>query len=83
MPKTHAVPLDKRFRMLEITMKRHQYRQDILIEVLHTAQEMFGYLEDDVLTYIAQRLKLPRSRVYGVATFYHLFFSQARREASL
>ena len=36
---------DKRFKLLEVTMKRHQYRQDALIEVLHAAQELFGYLE--------------------------------------
>lgn len=64
---------DKRFQVLEMTMKRNQYRQDALIEVLHKAQEVFGYLEQDVLLYVARGLKLPLSRVYGVATFYHLF----------
>ncbi|WP_227873568.1 bidirectional hydrogenase complex protein HoxE [Aphanothece sacrum] len=64
---------DKRFKVLDVTMKRDQYRQDSLIEILHKAQELFGYLEDDVLVYVARALKLPLSRVYGVATFYHLF----------
>ncbi|MGV2829929.1 bidirectional hydrogenase complex protein HoxE [Myxosarcina sp. GI1(2024)] len=64
---------DKRFRMLEATMKRHQYAPDALIEVLHQAQELFGYLEEDLLLYIAHSLKLPPSQVYGVATFYHFF----------
>jgi bidirectional [NiFe] hydrogenase diaphorase subunit len=64
---------DKRFKVLDATMKRNQYRQDSLIEVLHKAQDAFGYLEDDVLLYVARGLQLPLSRVYGVATFYHLF----------
>jgi len=64
---------DKRFQMLDAAMKRHQYRQDALIEVLHAAQGLFGYLEHDLLLYIARSLKLPLSRVYGVATFYHFF----------
>ncbi|MGE5658535.1 MAG: bidirectional hydrogenase complex protein HoxE [Actinomycetota bacterium] len=64
---------DKRFKVLEMTMKRNQYRQDALIEVLHKAQEAFGFLEEDVLIYVARGLKLPLSRVFGVATFYHLF----------
>ncbi|HAG83628.1 MAG TPA: NAD(P)H-dependent oxidoreductase subunit E [Cyanobacteria bacterium UBA12227] len=64
---------DKRFKVLDITMKRNQNRPDALIEVLHKAQEAFGYLEEDVLIYVAHGLKLPLSRVYGVATFYHLF----------
>lgn len=64
---------DKRIKLLDITMKRNHYRQDALIEILHKAQESFGYLEPEVLEYIARGLKLPLSRVYGVATFYHLF----------
>ncbi len=64
---------DNRYKLLEATMKRHQYQPDALIEVLHTAQELFGYLETDLLLHIAKSLKLPPSRVYGVATFYHFF----------
>jgi bidirectional [NiFe] hydrogenase diaphorase subunit len=64
---------DKRFKVLDVTMKRHGFQQDALIEVLHKAQDLFGYLEMDVLLYVAHGLKLPPSRVYGVATFYHLF----------
>lgn len=70
-PKT--TPADKRFKILNATMKRHHYQQDALIEVLHKAQESFGFLEPDVLEFVARGLKLPLSRVYGVATFYHLF----------
>ena len=64
---------DNRFKILESTMKKHQYQQDALIEVLHHAQQLFGYLEEDLLLYIARKLKVPPSRVYGVATFYHFF----------
>lgn len=64
---------DKRFKLLEATMKRHQYQPNALIEVLHKAQELFGYLQEDLLLYIAHSLKLPPSHVYGVASFYHFF----------
>ena len=64
---------DERFKMLDVSMKRQRFQPDALIEVLHTAQELFGYLQDDILLYIAHGLKLPPSRVYGVATFYHFF----------
>jgi bidirectional [NiFe] hydrogenase diaphorase subunit len=64
---------DNRFKLLEATMKRHQYQPDALIEVLHKAQELFGFLSGDLLLMIAHRLRLPPSRVYGVATFYHFF----------
>jgi bidirectional [NiFe] hydrogenase diaphorase subunit len=71
---------DNRFKLLEATMKRHQYQPDALIEVLHRAQELFGYLSLDLLLYIANRLSVPPSQVYGVATFYH-FFSLAPKGA--
>ncbi|HEY7326584.1 MAG TPA: bidirectional hydrogenase complex protein HoxE [Gemmataceae bacterium] len=64
---------DPRWEQLEVVMKRQQYRQDALIEVLHAAQKLFGYLEPSMLHFAAHHLKLPPSRVYGVATFYHLF----------
>lgn len=64
---------DPRYKLVDRTLKRFRFQQDALIEVLHTAQEAFGFLEDDLLIYIAQQLKLPLSWVYGVATFYHFF----------
>lgn len=64
---------DRRFKTLDMVMKRNQFKADALIEVLHKAQEAFGYLEEDVLLYVARGLKIPVSKVYGVATFYHLF----------
>lgn len=64
---------DNRFKLLEATMKRNQYQPDALIEVLHRAQELFGYLDLGLLLHIASSLQLPPSHVYGVATFYHFF----------
>lgn len=64
---------DDRYKMVEKTMKKLGYDRSALIETLHTAQETFGYLENEVLKFIARRLKLPYSKVYGVATFYHFF----------
>ena len=71
---------DKRFKILEVHMKKHQFRHDALIEVLHKAQELFGYLEDDLLLFVSYKLKLPPSRVYGVATFYHFFTLKPKGE---
>ncbi|HMP75391.1 MAG TPA: bidirectional hydrogenase complex protein HoxE [Kiritimatiellia bacterium] len=64
---------DKRWRMVDNTMRKHGHRPDALIEALHTMQECFGYLEEPGLKYIAQSLRLPLSKVFGVATFYHFF----------
>jgi bidirectional [NiFe] hydrogenase diaphorase subunit len=69
---------DPRFGQLETVLKRQQYRQDALIEVLHAAQKLFGHLEPAVLHFVARGLKLPPSRVFGVVSFYHLFTLQPR-----
>ncbi len=66
-------PVDTRWKVLEATMKTFQYDKSALIEVLHKAQSLFGFLTPDVLGYIAKGLKLPKSYVYGVVTFYHFF----------
>ena len=64
---------DNRWKLVEATMRRHGHRAHSLIEALHTAQEAYGYLEPQVLGQLARDLRVPLSKVYGVATFYHLF----------
>lgn len=71
--KMEAPSTDKRWRMVDTTMRKHGYRPDALIETLHTMQECFGFLEEPGLKYVAQSLRLPLSKVFGVATFYHFF----------
>ncbi len=73
---------DARFKLVDRALKRLQYQQDALIEVLHVAQEAFGYLDESLLVYVARQLKLPPSWVYGVATFYHFFSLNPKGEHS-
>lgn len=61
-------------------MSRHHYSGDALIEVLHTAQELYGFLTPDLLKNIARKLRLPPSRVLGVTTFYHFFSLEPKGE---
>ena len=64
---------DKRWRIVETRMRRLGNRPDALIEALHSAQEAFGYLDDDALRYVSESLLVPPSKVFGVATFYRHF----------
>ncbi|MCG3177932.1 MAG: NADP-reducing hydrogenase subunit HndA [Phycisphaerae bacterium] len=64
---------DKRWKMVETTMRKHGHQPNALIETLHKVQELFGFLDDDALRYVARMLRVPLSKVYGVATFYHYF----------
>jgi bidirectional [NiFe] hydrogenase diaphorase subunit len=64
---------DKRWKIVEATARRHGKESHALIETLHTVQECFGYLDESALRYVAAVLRVPLSRVYGAATFYHFF----------
>ena len=59
--------------MLEKVMKEHNFQESALLEILHKAQEIYGYLGKDLLMDVSQSLNLPPSHVFGVATFYSLF----------
>lgn len=64
---------DERFKAIDRTMRRFKFEKDALLEVLNAAQESFGYLSEELLIYISRQLDVPLARVYGVATFYHMF----------
>ena len=44
-----------------------------LINILHKAQDTFGYLPREVQEIVARQLGIPVSKVYGVVTFYSFF----------
>src|SRR6201993_2641268 len=71
--KSTAPSLDKRWRIVDATMRRLGNQSRGLIETLHTVQESFGYLDEEALRYVSGSLRVSLSRAYGVATFYHFF----------
>lgn len=64
---------DQRFAALDQTIEHYNREPTALIQILHSAQQLFGYLSADVIRYVAGALKLPVAHVYGVITFYHFF----------
>lgn len=69
---------DPRIKELEKIIVRHKSQEGSLIPVLHRAQELFGYLPEEVQIYIAKALNIPLSEVYGVVSFYSLFTTEPR-----
>jgi len=73
-------PEDKRWRIVVATMRRYGFAPESLIETLHTVQSTFGYLDVEALRFVAASLRVPFSRVYGVATFYNFFMMKPQGE---
>lgn len=49
-----------------------------LIEVLHEAQHLFGYLPMEVQLFIGEKLNIPASKVFGVVSFYSYFTTEPK-----
>ena len=54
------------------------YKKENLIGILHRAQELYGYLPNELQLHIAQRLDIPAAKVYGVVSFYSFFTMKPR-----
>ena len=61
------------FKKLEDFINSLPEKQGSLISVLHKAQDIFGYLPSEVQEFVAEKLDIPISKVYGVVSFYHFF----------
>ena len=62
-----------RMKKLEEIINEHKTQDGALIPILHEAQELFGYLPEEVQQKIADGLGVSLAEVYGVATFYSRF----------
>ncbi len=53
-------------------------RRGYLIQVLHKAQEIFGYLPREVQKHVADKLALTEAQVSGVVSFYNYFTTEPK-----
>ena len=63
--------------------REYRGREGSLIQVLHMAQTIYGYLPLEVQRIVADELEVPLSRVSGVVTFYSFFSTQPRGEHTI
>ena len=69
---------EKLYQELDIVIQKHKEVKGPLIQVLHAAQELFGWLPEKVQVRIAQGLDIPLSEVHGVLSFYSFFTTVPR-----
>lgn len=58
---------------LKQIIEKYKDTRGALIPVLHEAQEVYGYLPEDVLKKISEGLNVSLAEIYGVVTFYTQF----------
>ena len=67
------IPDNEHYRELKKFIEEHRNTPGPLIQVLHKAQGISGYLPKEVQFFVARELNIPFSKVYGVVTFYNFF----------
>ncbi len=60
-------------RTYQDILRRYPTSRAALLPVLQLAQDEFKYLSVEVMSYVAQRLDMPDTKVLQVATFYTMF----------
>ena len=69
---SNGVPDEKRVKLNAI-IEKYKNTKGALMQVLHEAQEVYGYLPLSVQKIISEGLNIPVAEIYGVITFYTQF----------
>ncbi len=59
--------------LIETILRRYQPEPSNLIMILQDMQAECGYLTEEAISRVSETLKLPKSQIYSVATFYKSF----------
>lgn len=73
----------KKYPQIKNIIDLYDHNASSLIQILHAAQEVNGYLPVDLQQFIADELKLPFSQVSGVVSFYSFFSTTPRGEHTI
>lgn len=68
----------EKFDELESFIDNLETTKGALIEILHKAQNIFGYLPRDVQLFVARKLGIPGAEVFGVVSFYSYFTTKPK-----
>ncbi|QUI24958.1 NAD(P)H-dependent oxidoreductase subunit E [Vallitalea pronyensis] len=64
---------EEKFQELEQYIDAMPSTKGELIRVLHKAQDIFGYLPQEVQKFVGKQLNLSTAKVFGVVSFYSYF----------
>lgn len=70
----------KLYDQIDNVIDLYRGKDGSLIQVLHLAQEIYGYLPLELQRHISEKLELPLSEISGVVSFYSFFSTVPRGE---
>jgi NADH-quinone oxidoreductase subunit E len=66
-------------KKIEDLLKKHNHAShDSLIPILQEIQDEFGFLSEEAIVLVGKYLKIPTSKIFGVATFFNQFRFQPK-----
>lgn len=80
---TQTVEDEKSYERIAEVIECHRDREGSLIQVLHEAQEIYGYLPLEVQRFISRGMDIPLAEVSGVVSFYSFFSTEPRGEHTI
>ena len=69
-------------RIAEI-IEEYKGKEGSLIQILHLAQGIYGYLPLELQQFVAEKMDIPLSEVYGVVTFYSFFSTKPKSKFNI
>ncbi len=67
-----------KFAALQVEIEECKTEPGTTLDMLHAVQRQFGYLEPRAVGMVADALSITRAQLYGVATFYTMFFFEPK-----
>lgn len=74
----HTATDEDKFKALQGIIVDYERKESNLIQILHMAQTIFGYLPEEVLRFISAEMDMPLSKIKGVVSFYSLFSTEPK-----
>lgn len=69
---------EEKMKLIEEVIEEYKNQEGSLIQILHIAQGIYGYLPVEIQQFIASKLDIPLSQVSGVVSFYSFFSTQPK-----
>lgn len=69
---------EEKYGLLKQVIEEYERKEKNLIQILHLAQVIFGFLPMEVQRFIAKEMNLSFSKVNGVVTFYSFFSTKPK-----